>query len=181
MAALRGYLNRMCGLGGDRSAAVAIEFAILCPIFIALLMSAFDIGWLITKTTLLDRALDLTIRQIRTGAATAPTSQAAMKTMICGYMYGVSDCNSVMTVEMTRITGPTDYPSTTATCVDRSAQVAPVVNFTQGARSDIMYVRACMITNALTPYIGIALRFVKDAQGGYSIVSSSAYMNEPGD
>jgi Flp pilus assembly protein TadG len=165
----------------DRAGGVAIEYAILAPMFVAVLLSTFEVGWLVAKSNLLDRALDKTIRQIRIGSASAPTTQAAMKTMICNNLYVVTNCSNALTIEMTRITGPTDYPSNKATCIDRGATVAPVVSFTSGARADIMYVRACLVTSAMTPYVGIALNFAKDSLGGYSIVSTSAYMNEPGD
>lgn len=165
----------------NRSGATAIEFAILAPIFIAVLFSTFEIGWLVTKSTLLDRALDLTIRQIRVGATTAPNSQAAMAASICDRLYIISDCKKSLTVEMTKITQATDFPSNGATCVDRGGSFSPTVSFTAGSRAEIMYVRACLVSDALTPLLGIAFHFVKDSKGGYSIVSSSAFMNEPGD
>lgn len=171
----------MRSIKGDRSGATAIEFAILAPIFIAVLFSTFEIGWLITKSTLLDRALDLAIRQIRVGATSAPTSQAAMAKMICDKLYIISNCKTSLTVEMTKITTATDFPANSATCVDRGGSFTPAVSFTTGGRAEIMYVRACLVSDALTPFIGIAFHFTKDSKGGYSIVSSSAFMNEPGD
>ena len=171
----------MRSLQANRSGATAIEFAILAPIFIAVLFSTFEIGWLITKSTLLDRALDLTIRQIRVGATTAPKSQQAMATMICDKLYVIPDCSKALTVEMTKIASAADFPSNGATCVDRGDKFTPSVSFSAGGRAEIMYVRACLVSDALTPFIGIAFHFIKDSKGGYSIVSSSAFMNEPGD
>lgn len=168
-------------LSSNRSGATAIEFAILAPIFIAVLFSTFEVGWLITKSTLLDRALDLAVRQIRVGAATAPSSQTGMAAMICDKLYVIPNCKSVLTVEMTRIAKATDFPSTTATCIDRGGSITPAVSFTTGARAEIMFVRACLVSDALTPFLGIAFHFIKDSKGGYSLVSTSAFMNEPGD
>ena len=160
---------------------MAIEFAILAPLFLAVLFSTFEVGFLIVKTNLLDRALDMTIRQIRVGQTNAPSSQSDMKSRICSFLYVVPSCTSVLTVEMTKVTSAADFPSTRAVCIDRGATIAPVVTFTAGSRAEIMFVRACLVTDALTPYIGIALNFGKDSKGSYSIVSTAAYMNEPGD
>jgi Flp pilus assembly protein TadG len=165
----------------DRSGATAIEFAILAPMFLATLFSVFEVGWLATKSNLLDRALDMTVRQMRIGSATAPTTQAQMKSMICSYMYLVSNCTSALTVEMTKITTAADFPSASAICLDRGSGISPVVSFTLGGRSDIVYVRACLVSDALMPFFGIALNFHKDSRGGYSIVAASAFMNEPSD
>jgi Flp pilus assembly protein TadG len=168
-------------LARDRSGTAAVEFAILVPLFVAAIMSTFEVGWLFAKSNMLDRALERTVRQMRIGTSTAPTSQAQMKTMICGQIYIVSDCNALLTVELTRITKVSDFPAADATCVQRGGGVTPAVSFTMGARAEIMFVRACLVTDALTPFVGIALHFVKDSLGGYSIVSTSAFLNEPGD
>jgi Flp pilus assembly protein TadG len=165
----------------NRDGAIAIEFAMLAPLFVALMFSAFEVGWLMTKSTLLDRALDITIRSIRVGSATAPTTQAEMVTMICSYMYVIKDCTTKMTVEMTTITSASDFPTADAACVDRAKNITPVVSFSTGSRATIMYVRACLVTDALTPYVGVALNFSLDSQGGYNMVATSAFMNEPGD
>jgi len=42
-----------------------IEFAILFPAFIMIFLSAFESGLLMTRQVLLDRAVDLTVRDIR--------------------------------------------------------------------------------------------------------------------
>jgi Flp pilus assembly protein TadG len=165
----------------NRSGTTAVEFAILAPIFIAVLFSAFEVGWLVTKSTLLDRALDFAIRDIRIGSATAPKSQSAMAEAICARIYVVADCSNALTVELTKIASANDFPANDAVCVDRGAGMKPAVSFTSGARAEIMFVRACLVSDSLTPYLGIALRFLKDTKGGYSIVSSSAFMNEPGE
>jgi len=174
-------MRRLRRLASESSGTTAIEFAILAPMFVALLFTTFEVGWLVTKSTLLDRALDTAIRDIRVGDAAAAKTQSALVSAICDNVYVVKDCASALTVEMTRITSEKDFPATDAICVDRDGGVNPTVSFTPGSRAEIMFVRACLVSDALTPYIGIAFHFVKDGKNGYSIVASSAFMNEPGD
>ncbi len=52
--------------GADRTGAAALEFAIVAPLLLALAFSTFEAGWMMTKTILLDRALDIAVRAVRT-------------------------------------------------------------------------------------------------------------------
>ena len=163
----------------DRSGAAALEFALLVPFFFALVFSTLEAGWIMTKAMMLDRAVDLTVRQIRIGATDAPTTQEAIRTAICARAAILLDCRNSLLVEMIEIDSPADFPDDTARCIDRSGTVAPIIRYSQGERSEVMYIRACVVTDPLTPLIGLALALPKDATGGFSLVSASAFMNEP--
>jgi hypothetical protein len=101
-----------------------------------------------------------------------------MKTAICDGMMLVSDCPNAITVEMTLIRSAADIPKDTMACVDRGQTIQPIVNFIAGQSGSIMYVRACLVSDPLTPGLGFALQLPKDSKGGYSLRSSSAYMTE---
>jgi hypothetical protein len=53
------------------------------------------------------------------------------------------------------------------------------LRFNAGARSSIVYVRACFVVSPLTPGMGLAMALSKDATGAVRIVSKSAFANEP--
>lgn len=166
----------------DRSGAAALEFAMVAPIFLALVFSTFETGWIMVRATALDRALDMAVRKVRIAADDAPASQAEMKTEICSEMkLVVPVCERAMTVEMSVVKAATDIPTNDAQCVDRGSKYEPTVTFTTGDRAQIMYVRACLVTDPITPLIGVALKLAKDSLGGYSLVSSTAFINEPSD
>ena len=57
---------------GREDGTATLEFAILFPAFIIILVSAVEIGFITMRHTLLDRAVDLTVRDIRLGTGTAP-------------------------------------------------------------------------------------------------------------
>ena len=65
-------------------------------------------------------------------------------------------------------------------CIDRTEEVEPVINFNPGARSEIMFVRACVIVDPIFPGTGIGALLPVDRRGGYAIVTQRAFMNEPG-
>lgn len=163
----------------DTSGATAVEFALIAPVLLALIFSTFEAGWMVTKATMLDRALDTVVRKIRIGAAGAPTTQDQIRTAVCNETLVIFDCLSSLTVEMTDVSS-TAFPASGAVCVDRGSSVAPVVSFATGNRGSIMYVRACATTDPLTPLLGLALAMPKDSKGGYYLLSSSAFVNEPG-
>lgn len=166
----------------DRSGAAALEFAMVVPIFLALVFSTFETGWIMVRATALDRALDIAVRKVRIAADDAPTSQSEMKAAICSEMtLVVPVCEKAMIVEMSVVKTASDIPSNAATCIDRGSKYEPTVTFTTGDRAQIMYVRACLVTDPITPLIGVALQLSKDSLGGYSLVSSTAFINEPSD
>lgn len=176
--ATRPALRRGRSLRRDCSGATALEFAIVAPLLLALSFSIFEAGWMMTKAMLLDRSLDIAVRAVRT-AKDAPKSQAEMKKAVCGRMVIVPDCEAALLIEMTPVKSAADFPTTGASCVDRGAAIQPVVSFSTGDEGQIMYVRACLVSDPLAPFIGLGLQMNKDSKGGYSLVSASAFMNEP--
>lgn len=163
----------------DRSGSAALEFAIVLPLLLALVFSIFEAGWMMTRTMLLDRALDITIRSVRTGKD-APRNQMEMKRAVCGHMIIVPDCEASMLIEMRGVASASDFPTSAASCVDRGETIQPSVGFGTGGGGSLILVRACLVTDPLAPFIGLGLAMPKDSKGGYSIVSISAFMNEPG-
>ncbi|MBB3949239.1 TadE/TadG family type IV pilus assembly protein [Aureimonas jatrophae] len=169
-----GVLRRF---GRDRSGVSAIEFAMIAPLFFALVFSTIETGWIMVRSTALDRALDIAVRQVRIGAK---PDQAAMKAAICANMtLVVHACASAMLVEMTTVSSATDIPSTGAKCIDRGSTVAQSGAYTTGTEQATLFVRACLVADPLTPLIGVALALPKDALGGYWLVASSAFKKEP--
>lgn len=163
----------------ERAGAAALEFALVAPLFLALVFSTFEAGWLMTKAMMLDRAVDLTVREIRIGAAGAPKTQEAIKAAICARTLVLPACFTALLVEMIPIESAADFPSDAARCVDRSGKVKPVIRYVEGERSEVMYMRVCAVTDPLTPLLGLALALPKDSTGGFRLVSDTAFMNEP--
>jgi hypothetical protein len=134
---------------------------------------------MMTKSMMLGRSMNIAIRQIRIGSDEAATSQSELKQQICNNTLIIPDCVKSLTVEMSPISSASDFPTASAACVDRGSTVEPVVAFTAATRATIMFVRACIVSDPFTPGIGVALDLPKDSKGGYSLVSSTAFMSEP--
>lgn len=145
----------------DESGAATVEFVIIAPLFFAIVFSTFEAGWLMTKSMMLDRGLDMAIRDLRVDLIPNP-DKTNIKAAICNYSRILDDCNTTLTLEMINIDNVADYPSTNAQCFDRVNTVEPVTNFVVGNRAEIMFIRACVIIDPIFPFLGLGL---ENAQG----------------
>lgn len=162
----------------DKRGAAAVEFAMIVPVLLAVTFSTLEAGWLMLQSIMLDRALDMTVRELRIGTFANPT-QAEMRQRVCERAMVLGDCNRTLALELVPINSSADYPSDSARCVNRGTTIEPVLRFNAGARSSIVYVRACFVVSPLTPGMGLAMALSRDATGAVRIVSKSAFANEP--
>ena len=93
----------------------------------------------------------------------------------------MKDCQEILVLEMTPIDSVADIPTTAATCVDRTVNTLTVTGFNAGARSQIIYVRACAIVDPLFPGMGLGLQLTKDASGGFALLSTASLSTSRGE
>jgi len=86
-------LNR---LASQRRAAVLVEFALIGPVFFALLFLSFDFAYDAFSQAALDSAVQATARQIQVGEAQGATSESQLAAnYFCPNAYGLLNCNNV--------------------------------------------------------------------------------------
>ncbi|MEO1551415.1 MAG: TadE/TadG family type IV pilus assembly protein [Pseudomonadota bacterium] len=169
--AVRRYLS-------DEGGAATVEFVIIAPLFFAIVFSTFEAGWLMTKSMMLDRGLDMAVRDLRVDLINPATKQN-IKKAICDYSKILDNCETQIVLEMVNINNINDYPATNAQCYDRVNTVEPVTGFVVGGRSTTMFIRACVVVDPIFPFLGLGLEMPKDPSGGIRMVSYSAFVNEP--
>jgi Flp pilus assembly protein TadG len=163
----------------DERGTATVEFAIIFPLIIAVFMSSFEVAMLTAKYTMMERALDITIRELRLNANT-PLSESDVKDRICNETLLIPDCRSTIVVEMTQINPPVwNWPSTRAACADRINDTLPVVNYTQAQANRLVLVRLCTIVDPWFPLTGLGMALTKDASGGFQMTTASAFVAEP--
>lgn len=161
----------------DRRGVTALEFAIVGPVFIAMLFSMIETGWLMTKIAMLDNATSQAARDIYTG--NAPTQQA-LEEAICERATVFIDCTANISVELVEISDFGDRPSTAPDCRDSAnPSYTPATSYAAANSADIMFIRVCVTTPVITPALGFGLSLPKTPTGRYQVVSSFAFMNEP--
>ncbi len=176
-----------------------IEFVIVFPGIIFVFLLAYDIGVHTMRQSMLERGVDLAVREIRLSAAGRAPTHEDVKRMICeGATNGSGifpNCQANMNVELRRndMFNWSDWP-VEATCTDVTQEIAPVNVFEPGGRNELMLVRACA---SVKPFFSVLLMRVGlfqkpdiDLEVGthnsefadedyYGIVAVSAFVNEP--
>lgn len=156
-----------------------IEFVIALPVLMTVFMASFESGFMMTRTVMVERSLDMTMRELRLGHFVNPTF-AQLKADVCSRTMVIPDCNNVIKINMQPIsTTAWDLPAAQPACVDRSQPIRPDLTPNPGGENELMLVQVCVTADAMFPSTGIGLALPKDPNGGYFITSTSAYVNEP--
>jgi Flp pilus assembly protein TadG len=156
-----------------------IEFVIIFPIFMTIFISTFEAGMMMVRQVMLDRATDISVRALRLGSWATPTHEQ-LKRNICGLAAILPDCMNSVLVELRPVSTTTWTPlPANPTCIDRDAIIQPVTTFDGGQQNEMMLVRVCVLVKPMFPTTGLGLRLPEEGEDYYSLVSTSAFVNEP--
>lgn len=171
-----GRLRRFArGEGGTAT----LEFAIIFPFFITVLLSSVELGMITYRHSMLERGLDLAVRNIRLGTGNAPQHDEIVKE-ICDYAGAIPECTTSLRLEMVQVDLRNEVVfDRTADCVDKSEDVSPVRTFVNGQENDMMILRACVKFDPVFPTAGLGKQLVKDGAGQSALVATSAFVQEP--
>lgn len=177
---IRSLLDRLRLRLACESGSATVEFVIAVPVILLVVFSGFESGMLLSRKVLLDRALDMTVRELRLSQIENPTPEL-VKQHICARNTWVKDCLSVLRLELAPIatTGTWALPTEAPECINRAAEINPPDAFTLGAENELMLVRVCVVVDPLFPRLGLGLYLQKDGTGGVRLISTSAFVNEP--
>ncbi len=156
-----------------------IEFVFYFPLFFAVLASSIEAGIFMSRQVMLERAVDISLRSLRLGTMEDPSANA-LRDAICDETVIIRNCREVLLLELRRIDTTTwDGLETPASCIDRNEEIQPVTQFTPGTDNELMMVRACVVVDPIIPTSGLAMALPRDASGGYRLLASSVFVNEP--
>jgi Flp pilus assembly protein TadG len=155
-----------------------VEFVLVAPVLLSIFFWVFETGFIMTQQMMLERALDLTVREMRLSNDTTFT-QEFITDAVCQKAKVFKNCAGVLQLELTPITTAADIPVTATTCVNRANTVKPVTNFNTGARGEIVYMRACIVVDPLLAKGAMGIGFTLDSTGGLRLVAETAFLNEP--
>ncbi len=163
----------------DEDGTATIPFVIFVPFYMMLVMSSLEMGMLMIREVMLERAVDMTVRGLRLGIWTPPT-HTELKRVICNEAYVIKDCMNVLLIELRPVDTTTWQPLASGpTCVDRKAVVQPVTTFNYGQGDNMMLIRACAKFDPLFPLTGLGFQLPKDNTGAYALIAATAFVNEP--
>ncbi len=176
MTPVRDFLGRFWR---DESGVATIEFVIVVPVMFTFLFMGVELGLTMTRQVMLDRAVDISIRDLRLGKIQNPDINTLRKN-ICDHTVILRDCETSLLLELRRVSTTTwNYPQTPVACIDRAEEIAPQTDIVAGGSNDLMIMRACVVTDPLFPTSRWGLRLPLDASGGYQLFTVSSFVNEP--
>lgn len=177
---IRAALTRLRGFRRRDDGVASVEFVLMLPLFLTIFMASFESGLLMTRNIMLERALDLTVRELRLGSFVAP-SHDTIKDAVCARTVLFEDCGTIMRLELTKVSTATwDLPAADTPCADRDEPIQLLDPLDTGADNEMMLIRACAVFDPIFPMTGLGLKLKKDAfGGGYAIIARSAFVNEP--
>ncbi len=194
---MTGLFRRMARLGRREDGSVTLEFVIIFPVFMILFVSCFELGTIMLRQTMLDRSIDMVVRDIRVGqvdfgtglANETPQERARrqhdiLKELICEQSNFLEDCANEIKIEM-QVVDPRAWTGLEPDidCIDQSDVNIPPRRFEVGEGNQLVLLRAChlfepFIKNfGLGTVLGDLLRI--ESGNSYRIVSSAAYVIEP--
>ncbi len=164
----------------NKKGAAAVEFALIAPIFFALMFSILEAGWYFFISSAVEQANANAARLIRTGQVqNNGVTKEAFFNEVCDIVDTFGGCSEKLTVDVSR------YATFAALAADLSAPVCrdadhddvDALPFGTGIQREIVRVRVCFLYKPINPGIGLNLDNTGD--GHRKIVSISIFRNEP--
>jgi hypothetical protein len=159
--------------------AVTVEFVIVFPFVLSILLMAIDAGVTTLRQTFLNRAVDIVMRDVRLGRQNQSDS---IKELICARTSMLPNCLQNITVEMQ----PIDTVNFTGLddpirCINREEDLIPQVTFNTGVAGgqELMLVKVCVVADPFIRITGFVSHLPINADGDYVLVATSIFVKEP--
>lgn len=157
----------------------AVEFVLVFPVMATMIVMTLEVGFITLRQVMLERGLDITVREVRLGTGTSPTHDQ-IKESICRNALIFRECDRQLFVEM-QPTDPRAFSSIdpVTSCTDEEVEARPVRSFTPGQQNELVLLRACVLYEPLFPESLLPRTLKKDANGRPAVIAMSAFVQEP--
>ena len=163
----------------DDSGVATVEFVLVFPFFAFMIMGGYEIGYYTVSGAMLDRGLDMAVRDVRLGKMPSVTLPS-LKSATCQYARYVRKCEENIHIALESVDANNFVrPSSIASCIDRSQNVTPNTTFRDGGENELMLVRACVNVDPIFPTTWLGASMQPVSGKGYALVATSAFVNEP--
>lgn len=176
---IRALASRLRGHRKGEDGSAAVEFVLVFPVIITMILMTLEMGFITLRQTMLDRGLDMAVREVRLGTGTAPQHDA-IKALVCENALFLRNCDTQLFLEM-EPTDPRAFSSLheLASCTDKPVESRPVREFNPGQQNQLMLMRACVLYDPLFPDALLPRMLTKDNSGRAAILSMTAFVQEP--
>jgi len=167
----------------ENDAVVTVEFVLLMPLYLVLLISTVELGLVNLRHSQLERALDIAVREVRLNTG-AVKDHDTMRDTICDLSGLIDNCASSLRLEMIQL-DPFAWvaPDADPDCISDPEVINSPREFNRsGSSNDLMLIRACMRFKPIFSNWGLGEELANaDASdfGLVSLVATSAFVQEP--
>lgn len=176
MTRLTSFANRF---RRDENGSASIEFVLYFTVMFVILAAAVEIANINLRHAMLERAVDLAVRDIRLNTGDVPTFDEVRAT-ICEEASIVEECDTNLMLEMKQVdphafVGLPETPD----CINSEEDPRPVRQFDPGTDNDLMLIRACLKYKPILPTAPMAKSIETDEEGYAKLIVRSAFVQEP--
>jgi Flp pilus assembly protein TadG len=160
----------------NRRGSAAVEFALVAPVFFALLFAIIETAIIFFAGQVLETVTQDSARFIMTGQAqTGGYSQSQFKTYVCGKISVLFDCVNGVYIDVQSYSGFSGV--SIADPIDGSKNFVPPNNYSPGGPGDIVVVRLFYQYPVYVSLLGFNLSNVNG--GKRLLAATAAFRNEP--
>lgn len=183
-------MTRLWHFLADETGTATIEFLFVIPITMLLFMGSFESSLFMIRHVMLERSVDIVVRDIRLGNFDGLT-HAELKEVICetsALVNSVETCVRSMRIWMQPIDSANfAMVAPPRFCEDKTGgAISPLLDptgseFAFGADNEIMLMRICLKEEPLFPTSVLGATMIKDeVDGNYAMITTTVFVNEPG-
>lgn len=156
----------------------SVEFVILYPVFYFLFFAGIESALMQARQAMLERALDISVRQIRLNTFDPPT-YTELRSLICQNAGMLHDCDNGMKLEMVQRDPRQILELTAPQCHESPSAVNPQGDFNNGGENQLMFLRVCVLQPPILPNLALAPYLPRSSTGEYKLYTIASYVTEP--
>lgn len=179
MTVFRSILNHVRRFRAGSDGSATVEFVIVFPVVISMLIMGAEAGFTAVQRISLERGVDIAVRDIRLGNLPEGTTHDEFRSRICDRVIALTNCEERLLLELRVInTNSWQLPDDQSACIDLEESIVPVTPFTVGAGENVMYLRACYLVSPIFPTTTLGLQLPLDSSGMFALRTSTGFVNE---
>ena len=173
---IRSFSHLMRRFRRNRGGSAVVEFALVAPMFIALLFAIIETALMFFASQVLETVTQDSARMIMTGQAqNGAFTQAQFKTVVCGKVAALFDCVNGISIDVQ------SYPQfssvNVANPIDSSKNFTNPNNYNPGGPGDIVVVRLFYQWPILVTKFGYDISNLSGSKR--LLTATAAFQNEP--
>ncbi|CUH44855.1 TadE/TadG family type IV pilus assembly protein [Ruegeria atlantica] len=176
---IRKALGKAVQFKRTEDGSLTVEFAIWFPLYMFFILGVIEYSLVSIQKAMLDRSMDLVVRDIRLGINLPDAQHNTIKGAICDKMVVMQGCSENLQLEMIVQDpyGGVNLPLV-PDCTDRAEEAKPVREFSNGGSNALMILRACAKFDPLFPTTAMG-RAVSGDDGLVTLTATTTFVQEP--